>query len=300
LRGTPAARDRKVFDGLLDALVRAALVNIAADTFTNGEGNVITYKKVSLTHEGREATRSGKLDAFDILLRDVTEAAPGLAGKKATKASRSKAAGKREQEHAPLTPAQQDLEARLRAWRKAEAAKTGKPAFIVLGDSVLRNIVEANPRSIAELLTVSGIGPGKAETHGAAIIAICRNNDSPVIAASIPALEQPHTRPSKTVHREPLPSSGITERTSPIQHFGEEIPTFHRTRAVESDPAAALTPEQQALDQRLRDWRKAESARIGLPQFFVLGSVAQLQTINGIGPDKAAKFGASIVELCNA
>ena len=50
-----------------------------------------------------------------------------------------------------------------------------------------------------------------------------------------------------------------------------------------------------------------------LPQFFVLGSstlrsivlarprtVAQLQSINGIGPDKAAKFGSSIVELCNA
>ncbi len=52
---------------------------------------------------------------------------------------------------------------------------------------------------------------------------------------------------------------------------------------------------------------------MGLPQFFVLGAstlrsivlerprtVAQLQTISGIGAEKAAKFGASIVELCNA
>ena len=52
---------------------------------------------------------------------------------------------------------------------------------------------------------------------------------------------------------------------------------------------------------------------MGLPQFFVLGAsalrnivvtrprtVAQLQTISGIGPDKVAKFGASILEVCNA
>jgi ATP-dependent DNA helicase RecQ len=52
---------------------------------------------------------------------------------------------------------------------------------------------------------------------------------------------------------------------------------------------------------------------MGLPQFFVLGAstlrsivierprtVAQLQAIHGIGAEKAAKFGASIVEMCNA
>ena len=315
LRGTAAAKDRKIFDALLDALVRAALVNIAADTFTNAEGSLITYKKVSLTHEGREAVRTGKLHAPDILIRDALEAAAPVGRSKSAKASRSsKAAGKPQRDQsAPYSPAQQDLEARLRAWRKAEAAKTGKPAFIVIGDSVLRNIVEASPRSIAELLAVSGIGPGKAETHGAAIIAICRNDDSPALGASRPIQEAPHTRSGKTIRREPLPNSGTKERTSPIQPFGEGTPTFHRTRTIGADPAAALTAEQQALDQRLRDWRKAESQRIGLPQFFVLGSsalrsivlirprtVAQLQTIDGIGPEKAAKFGTSIVELCNS
>jgi ATP-dependent DNA helicase RecQ len=89
--------------------------------------------------------------------------------------------------------------------------------------------------------------------------------------------------------------------------------TFHRTRSTTPDPTAALTPEQQLLDAQLRAWRKAESARIGLPQFFVLGSstlrsivlcrprtLAQLQTISGIGPDKAEKFGAAILSLCSA
>jgi ATP-dependent DNA helicase RecQ len=29
-------------------------------------------------------------------------------------------------------------------------------------------------------------------------------------------------------------------------------------------------------------------------------TIAQLQTINGIGPEKADKFGAAILALCNA
>ena len=98
---------------------------------------------------------------------------------------------------------------------------------------------------------------------------------------------------------------------APGVHSSSTPTEFHRTRAAASDPTDSLTPEQQLLDAQLRAWRKAESARIGLPQFFVLGSstlrsivllrprtIAQLQTISGIGPDKAEKFGASILEIC--
>jgi ATP-dependent DNA helicase RecQ len=92
----------------------------------------------------------------------------------------------------------------------------------------------------------------------------------------------------------------------------DQTPTFHRTHTA-TDPTADLTPDQQLLDAQLRAWRKAESERIGLPQFFVLGSsalrsivlirpktIAQLQTIQGIGPDKAEKFGSSILNICSA
>jgi ATP-dependent DNA helicase RecQ len=93
----------------------------------------------------------------------------------------------------------------------------------------------------------------------------------------------------------------------------DQPPTFHRTRPTPSDPTASLTPDQLLLDTQLRAWRKAESERMGLPQFFVLGAstlrsivlqrprtIAQLQAISGIGPDKAEKFGASIVGICTA
>jgi ATP-dependent DNA helicase RecQ len=91
-------------------------------------------------------------------------------------------------------------------------------------------------------------------------------------------------------------------------------PTVKLRRAARDEsPGETLTPAQQVLDQRLRDWRKSESEKLGLPQFFVLGSstlrsivliqprtLAQLQTISGIGPEKAQRYGPGIIEACNS
>jgi ATP-dependent DNA helicase RecQ len=46
-------KDRKTFDALLDGLARAGLITIANETFTGSEGNEITYRKATITHEGR-------------------------------------------------------------------------------------------------------------------------------------------------------------------------------------------------------------------------------------------------------
>ena len=453
LRGTPAGKDRKTFDTLLDALDRAALITLAADTFTNAEGNVITYKKAALTYEGREAVSTGKIHAPDILLPDT--GAPGAPAAKSRKSKSSKATRKtteRDQTTAILTPEQQILDEALRAWRKSEADKTGKPAFIVFSDAVLRNLVLANPQTIPDLLTVSGIGPEKADRFGAEIIAICRAKISPEpTAPTLPAMKpssrpersavegpphfsrpivsidesptklnkrlkqiakdftpikefskksrlrsreyndatnrridfeddlrlfaknqaaklnisesellteaaiddilnfRPRTReeldqlpnlrgdlpasfykallitctadynPPQTLVKQPRPqaslaSAAVKQPTRPIEHYGENTISFHRTRtSPPPDPTVSLTPAQQLLDANLRAWRKSEAERIGLPQFFVLGSSAlrsivllrpkslvQLQSISGIGPEKAAKFGAAILALCNA
>jgi ATP-dependent DNA helicase RecQ len=95
--------------------------------------------------------------------------------------------------------------------------------------------------------------------------------------------------------------------------YPSDTPTFHRPRPTAAEPTASLTPAQQLLDGQLRAWRKSEAERIGLPQFFVLGSSAlrsivllrpkslvQLQSISGIGPEKTEKIGAAILALCNA
>jgi len=355
LRNTPAA-DRKIFDTLLDALTRAGLITLNTDQWTNPEGNLITFKKASLTHEGR--TLTGPLPP-DLLLKDssANTATPSSRKKSgnATSLKPSKASLKaeREQTSAAYTPDQKSLEAALRTWRKAEAAKTGKPAFIVFGDSVLHNLVVARPKTIAELHTVSGIGPEKADRYGADIIALCRSEAPPEAhTSSSPKANSPrrsysvhppdHSKessfrpkssptpavtapPAVTVASrypkagsqwlQPLVSLGLSaSEKNGASAPGASSPyteTFTRPRTATSEPTETLTPEQQALDQRLREWRKTESEKLNLPLFFVLASttlrsivlarpqnLAQLKTIHGLGLEKIEKFGPCILEIC--
>jgi ATP-dependent DNA helicase RecQ len=46
-------KDRKHFDALLDSLARAGLLTLTNDTFRTPEGRDVTYRKVTITHEGR-------------------------------------------------------------------------------------------------------------------------------------------------------------------------------------------------------------------------------------------------------
>ena len=61
---------------------------------------------------------------------------------------------------------------RLRAWRAEQAAKMGKPAYIVLDDRTLRMVAAILPTSEAGLLSISGIGPVKLQSYGDDLIAL--------------------------------------------------------------------------------------------------------------------------------
>ena len=300
--------DRKQFDVLLDSLTRAGLITLTSETFTNSEGKVLPYKKASLTHEGCSDDAS---ELAGVVLPAHSEDAPQHSPSKRTKKSSARKASP--DSTVTCTTAQQQLDEALRAFRKSEAAKTGKPAFIVLSDAVIRNLAIACPQTISELLTVSGIGGEKADRFGADIIAICRGGEvRPPLFTSVPEPTQQSSSPRRKQALSSTDSKHAPHPSHGTSH-SDEGPTFHRTRPAASDPTADLTPDQQILDTQLRTWRKAESERIGLPQFFVLGSstlrsivlqrpstVAQLQTISGVGPAKAEQFGASIVDICNA
>ncbi len=296
-------KDRKIFDGLLDGLARAGLIALSSETFTNPEGSVIPYRKASLTHEGRELAPGAPLG---VLLSGAlgTNAKPkSRSALKARVPHLSNVPVVAEVESPTFTPAQKVLEANLRAWRKAEAGKTGKPAFMVFGDSALTALVLAAPRTLPALLNVSGFGPEKAGRYGADITALCRGELTP---------EPPQPRVSPSSTASPSKKGMAAKPTAPIALASPE--TFTRPRPAHSPaPIDALDPAQQALETRLRAWRKSESERMGLPQFFVLGTsilrsivlkrprtLAQLETIPGIGPDKLDRFGASILELTNA
>ncbi|HKO11912.1 MAG TPA: ATP-dependent DNA helicase RecQ [Acidobacteriaceae bacterium] len=164
------AAGRPEFDVLLDGLARAGLVTLSSETFTNDEGREIGWRKVAITPEGRAAAFT---PALGVLLAAAQEPS-------ATRARPKKKSVRRNHDGiADLSPAQEELESRLRAWRKDVAARAGKPAFFVLSEAVLKNVAAAGPQTIPQLLEVSGIGPAKADTYGASICALCRGEQAP-------------------------------------------------------------------------------------------------------------------------
>ena len=325
----PYGKDRKQFDNLLDGLARAGLLTLSTDTFTSRDdgdaGRTISYKKAALTHEGRFA-ESGDLP---VTLREAadTDASPSPSRRTSTRdarvstfGARDKATRKSDQADlaATFTPAQTSLDTNLRAWRKSEAATTGKPAFIVLPDRTLNAITLAAPQTLAQLTCVPGIGPDKADKYGAALIALCRAAQPSTSTSMTPqaaaALPQDPRRLSRRDRREsPDPDSPPIARTAPAP--SQPAPVFRKSHAHEpavTDPPATLTPAQQLLDNRLRSWRNAEAERLNLPNFFVLGAstlrslvvhqprnLAELRAIDGIGLEKSEKFGAAILDLLN-
>lgn len=68
-------------------------------------------------------------------------------------------------------PVDEDLKEYLREWRRGIAKEMNMASFVVLHDSSLDEICRRRPKSIAELLEISGIGERKAETYGRDILA---------------------------------------------------------------------------------------------------------------------------------
>ena len=128
-------KDRKAFDELLNALARAGLLTLTTDTFTGkDDGRQISYKKATLTHEGR-FPEEGDLP---VTLRDTeAEASPNKPSSRAKpRDPRISSARHSSLPRCPRIrhPHQQHLDQQLRAWRKSLAAESGKPAFLILGD----------------------------------------------------------------------------------------------------------------------------------------------------------------------
>ncbi|MGF7181130.1 RecQ family ATP-dependent DNA helicase [Tunturiibacter psychrotolerans] len=420
LRNTPAA-DRKVFDTLLDALTRSGLITLITDQWTNPEGNVVTYKKASLTHEGR--TLTGPLPP-DLLLKDAGPSTTiGTQKRKGSRASGTnpRALGinprtlqrKAERADSDLTADQKSLKSKLTDWRKIEAAKARVPDFFVLSASVLHSIVLARPTTISSLLAISGIGPEKADRYGAAIVGLCRDPEfasskhnprhqqsTPSTSPGVKRAKRRFINPERILRRKRQEENDQIDALDHRQALEEDLRSFAETqslkfnqqasdllsdaaiseilrvrpksiselkdlsylrgdlpesfylsllatcmeeyepeampnkslqrplpanpiprlevyvrerRSTTPDPIDSLTPEQQALDERLREWRKAESERLNLPLFFVLASttlrnivlahpqnLTQLRSIQGLGLDKIEKFGPGIISVCTA
>jgi ATP-dependent DNA helicase RecQ len=63
-----------------------------------------------------------------------------------------------------------ELREHLREWRRTTAKQNKLPAFVILHDTTLDEICRRRPKSLAQLMQVSGIGERKAELYGRQIL----------------------------------------------------------------------------------------------------------------------------------
>jgi ATP-dependent DNA helicase RecQ len=73
---------------------------------------------------------------------------------------------------AHLNLASRETLAALKAWRATVAREHNLPAFIIFPDSTLRAIAAVQPRSLADLEGISGMGQKKREAYGAEVLRV--------------------------------------------------------------------------------------------------------------------------------
>jgi RecQ family ATP-dependent DNA helicase len=172
---------RSDFDALLEAMVRAGLIEIEEAEFEK-DGEVIRFRKVRLTESGLELRASTPVELLisDGVVEEFGGRTPAPARTKkanaTAKAGPVKAGGATTAlavEPVRLSAEGEALAARLKEWRAAEAKRLGVPAFVVLHDRTLTAIAQARPANPRQLLEISGMGPTKVERFGEAILGLC-------------------------------------------------------------------------------------------------------------------------------
>jgi DNA helicase II / ATP-dependent DNA helicase PcrA len=76
------------------------------------------------------------------------------------------------------TKADPKLFEELKRWRNNESRRSGVPAYLILHDTTLAAIAEAQPQSMPGLLGLPGMGPVKVGRYGAALLEIVGAKDS--------------------------------------------------------------------------------------------------------------------------
>ena len=159
---------RDEFDSLLEAMVRAGLIDIEEATFEKDK-EVIRFRKVRLTDSGLEMRSSTPVE---LLLSDGVVKEFGGQGSTPSRAKKAKSTAK-DSASVSLSAKGEALAARLKQWRAAEAKRLGLPAYMVLNDRTLAAVAQARPANPRELLEISGMGPAKVERFGQAILELC-------------------------------------------------------------------------------------------------------------------------------
>jgi DNA topoisomerase-3 len=174
----PQGIDRRSFEHLLGAMVRAGRVRLEERTFENDRGERVRYQSASLVDGGDDAGLSLFVSA-----RSDDGGGERKRGRSGTR--RSAGSGTGDDTRRPRATRTRDggvdpqwasapraLIDRLRAWRLREAQQKKIPAFAVFPDRVLLGIAQAQPTSTEALAQVPGIPKKLVEKRGTELLAL--------------------------------------------------------------------------------------------------------------------------------
>ena len=171
----PKGIDRRSFEHLLAALVRAGRVRIEERSFDNDQGERVRYQSASLVADAKDA---GDMSLF---VSARADAAGSKGAKKASTTRRAKPAAAAptrgrsrsdDDDQHDQSDADPQLMARLKAWRLQEAQRKKAPAFTIFSDRVLLALSALPPRSLEALAAVPGISKRLVTSHGRSILAV--------------------------------------------------------------------------------------------------------------------------------
>jgi ATP-dependent DNA helicase RecQ len=148
-----------------------------ASLSTHGIGNDLDAKQWRSVF--RQLVAAGLLDV-DIeghgALRLTSASSDVLKGRRTLSLRSEPPAGARRRERgtrepaAGLTPEATVRFEALRQWRGEAARTQGVPAYVIFHDSTLREIARQQPSDLGTLATISGVGAGKLERYGTAVL----------------------------------------------------------------------------------------------------------------------------------
>jgi HRDC domain/HEAT repeats len=219
---------RKQISNWIDELISQHLLFITAEE----------YPRLKITDAGREALKSDSLIGLTgFAARPAKPAAP-FASAQGEAGGFLKGRGEQEEREGDPT-----LRARLREWRYQKAKALDLPAFWVLHNSVLEELVRQQPRSLDELEAVRGIGSRKIEQYGLEIIELMQD-----YAAPTPS-EQATGATAVGQSEEPAELASVTEKAPAIMapcDLALQIELF-RQGGPEPDRIALLSLVENAV-----------------------------------------------------
>jgi ATP-dependent DNA helicase RecQ len=97
-----------------------------------------------------------------------------LASEKPTRARSGRSSSKKDlaPDGQPLSLAERECLDALKAWRAEVAREHNLPAFVIFHDATLRELAVQQPRSMADLDGITGIGQKKREAYGAEVLRV--------------------------------------------------------------------------------------------------------------------------------